>query len=62
MLHRGVFTQVHRKSGFTHRRTRCDDDQIRALQTSRLFIQVGKARVHSSDPILRRFVEQLNPL
>ena len=39
----GVFHQVHRKGGLTHRRTAGDDDQVGRLQAAGLFVEVGVA-------------------
>ena len=58
LQHRRVFNEVHCKSGFTHRRTRGDDNQIRRLQTGGFLIEVVITGIYAGYTIVR-LLEQL---
>ena len=49
---RGMTDDVHAEAGFTHRRTRADDDQFAAVQTRQQIVQIDKARRHAVDAAL----------
>ncbi len=60
LQHRRVFDEVHRKSGFTHRRSRGDDNQIRGLKAGGLFIEIVITSIHAGDAVVRLLEELLD--